>query len=258
MAGKQIVVQHAPTLFDALDTYIAGKAQHTKRAYLARLRKFIAWREQHHPTGEFLAQLNKYVEHLQASGMSPRSVQVHVNTIKGLIRTAAILDDSGTLLNHRPRLDMVKPPNVRGELQGNRLSDRQRQALIDLPGTDTHKGRRDTAILALLAVCGLRRSEITGLSWMHIAELDGHKVIQNLRGKHGRVRTIKLPVPLWRRIMEYAEQAGLSTAADAPVFVRIVNGDHVQHRQRLTPSGIARIVQTYTTWLGMDGISPHD
>lgn len=263
MAGKQIVVQHAPTLFDALDTYIAGKAQHTKRAYLARLRKFIAWREQHHPTGEFLAQLNKYVEHLQASGMSPRSVQVHVNTIKGLIRTAAILDDSGTLLNQLPRLDMVKPPKVRGELQGNRLSDRQRQALIDLPGTDTHKGRRDTAILALLAVCGLRRSEITGLSWMHIAELDGHKVIQNLRGKHGRVRTIKLPIPLWRRIVEYAALAGLDNSPEAPVFVSIGKGDAIRPGRRIPTSSIEFMVKHYVARLNSRGIetpsiSPHD
>src|SRR5574341_2165717 len=248
----------ALTLERAVQVYLSGRpSPHTQRNYAARLKRFVQWYGEQ-PASPFVALLREYISALERDGLAPRSVQAHVNTIKGMLRMAAALDETGALASALPQLSLATPPAVKGELQGDRLGERQRQALINAPGTQTHKGQRDTAILALLSVLGLRRSEICNLNWSHLAELDGHKVIQNLHGKHGRVRTIKLPVALWRRIMEYAEQAGLSTAPDAPVFVRAVNGDHVQHGRRLSPTGIAKIVQDYTTRLGLDGISPHD
>lgn len=254
----QVQSSPAVTFERAMHVYLSGRpSPHTQRNYAARLRRFLGWYQQQAP-GPFVALLREYISALERAGLAPRSIQAHINTIKGMLRMAAALDETGALASALPQLSLAAPPAVKGELQGARLGERQRQALINAPGTLTHKGQRDTAILALLAVLGLRRSEVCHLNWGHLAELDGHKVIQNLRGKHGRVRTIKLPVPLWRRLRAYAEQAGLSTAPDAPVFVRVVNGDHVQHGRRLSPTGIAKIVQDYTGRLGLDGISPHD
>jgi len=257
--GRKIVPHNNSALDQARITYLAGMSPNTQRAYDDRIARFVNWRERQEPA-PFVAQLKNYVAHLQDEGLSPRTVQQHVNTIKGLIKTMAALDISGHLASQLPRLDLVKAPSVRGEVQGNRLTERQRQALISQPGTDTHKGRRDTAILGVLAVCGLRRSEVCNLNWYHIAELDGHKVIRNLKGKHGRIRTIKLPPPLWRGIMNYAKQAGLNTADKEPVFVAIRKGDRVQHRQRITPNAVAWLVEYYVkeALADCDGISPHD
>src|SRR5690606_9115343 len=145
-----------------------------------------------------------YIAHLQEEGLSPRTIQAHVHTIKGLLKTAAALDASGRLASALPALQLARAPSVRGEVQGDRLTVEQRQQLIDLPGTDTHRGRRDTAILVLLSVCGLRRAEVVSLDWSHIARLDGFGVVKNLRGKHGRMRTVKLPAMLWELLEDYA------------------------------------------------------
>lgn len=245
-----------PSLDEAVAVYLAGKSERTRSEYRARLDRFQHWRDEQ-PAGEpFVASLSNYVTHLQGEGLSPRSVQAHVNTVKGLLKSAAALDPR--LAVHLPALSLVKPPPVRGDLQGQRLAAPARQSLLDLPGIDTHKGRRDTAILALMAVCGLRRSEVVNLNWGHIDELDGHKVIRNLRGKHGRVRTVKLPVALWRLLRAWGELASLDTSDEAPVFVQVRKGDNVQHGARISGSAVSYLVTTYTGAAGLDGIAPHD
>lgn len=252
------VVDTTAMLSEARVTYLSGRADHTVRAYAERLDKFLAWHAEQ-PSAPFVAQLRAYIAYLQDSGLSARSVQAHVATIKGLLRTAAALDTSGSLALALPSLDLARPPAVRGELQGNRLSDKQRQALINAPGVTSHKGRRDTAMLALMAVCGLRRSEVCNLEWQHIGELEGHKVIRNLQGKHGRVRTLKLPPALWRRIVEYAELADIDRGPASPVFVAIGKGDR-PGRQKLSGQALAYLVQQYCdkAMIGIGKLTPHD
>ncbi len=252
------VSDDAAALFRAVtETYLAGRTPNTRRAYQSRLERFTGWLAQQ-PAAPFVAQLRSYIAHLQDEGLSERSVQAHVNTIKGVLRLAAALDASGRLAAALPTLDLAKPPAVRGEVQGDRLTAAERQALIDAPGTGTHRGRRDTAILALLAVCGLRRSEVASLDWGHVGEIDGHRVVRNLKGKHGRTRTVKLPPGLGELLERYAAEAGLDTSPGAPVFVAVRKGDVVQHGRRLTSSAVAWLVERYAGQVGLRGISPHD
>jgi integrase len=240
----------------AISTYLKGHALNTQSSYRARLEKFQRWHADQ-PPAPFVEQLKGYIDYLRDSErLSPRSIQAHVNTIKGMARTAAALYP--TLSDGLIGIDLAKAPAVRGQVQGDRLTPAQRQALIDAPGLSTCKGRRDTAILALMAICGLRRSEVAALNWQHVDELDGHKVIRNLSGKHGRVRTVKLPVALWRLITSWADACQLDRASDAPVFVAVRKGDTVQHGERLTSSAIGYLVDFYTARIGQDGISPHD
>ena len=85
-----------------------------------------------------------------------------------------------------------------GVRAGNWLTRAQAEALINCPDQSTLKGKRDRAVLALLVGCGLRRGEAVALTLEHIQQRDGRWVIVDLRGKHGRVRTI--PVPAWVKL----------------------------------------------------------
>src|SRR5689334_18906535 len=156
-------------LFQAADTYVAGMAVNTKRAYHSRLDSFLAWYEDQ-PPAPFVSHLKQYVGYLKDDqGLAPRSVQAHINTIKGMLRTAAALEPS--LAAGLPQLDLVKSPAVRGEVHGKRLTAQQAKELLNVPGTDTAKGIRDSAILGLLLTLGLRRSEICTLTWGHFIEM---------------------------------------------------------------------------------------
>src|SRR5262249_6347779 len=113
---------------------LSGRSPHTQRAYRIRLEAFLGWHADR-PAMPLVAHLREYIAHLQAEGMSPRSIQAHVNTIKGLFKIAAALDASGQFALMLPTLDLAKPPSVRGEVQGDRLTEPERQSLLDLPGT---------------------------------------------------------------------------------------------------------------------------
>ncbi len=255
-----VIVSDGDTLLDqARQTYLAGMAPNTRRAYGSRLKSFFEWRERQ-PQAPLVAQLKEYVSHLQEAGLAPRSVQAHLNTIKGLLRIAAALEPS--LAAGLPQLELVKAPPVRGEVQGRRLTSQQARTLLQAPGTETAKGLRDSAILGLLLVLGLRRSEICNLTWGHIAELEGHRVIANLKGKHGRVRTLKLPVWLWRLVAAWGEEAQLQIDnPEARVFLPMTKGGVIirsRARRGMTPHAIYKLVNYYTGKFDLPPVKPHD
>lgn len=239
-------------------TYVAGMASNTQRAYVSRLNAFIEWRSRQE-AAPLVAHLKQYVAYLQyEQGLSPRSIQAHINTIKGLIRTAAALEPS--LAAGLPQLELVKTPHVRGEIQGRRLTAQQAKQLLNTPNRETVKGLRDAAIIALLLTVGMRRSEICNLTWGHITELEGHKVIANLKGKHGRIRTLKLPVWLWRLLMSWGEASGLNVSdPEQKVFVPVTkDGRVLVGRQGLTPHAIYKLINSYTAQAGLPPVKPHD
>jgi integrase len=242
----------------AIVTYVAGMAPNSQRAYASRLESFLGWRRDQEPA-PFVAHLKQYVAYLRdARDLAPRSVQAHINTIKGMLRTAAALDPA--LAAGLPQLDLVKAPIVRGELQGKRLTAQQAKQLLAVPGTDTVKGVRDSAILGLLLTLGLRRSEVCNLTWGHISELDGHNVLANLKGKHGRIRTLKLPVWLLRALTRWGIESGLDTSnPERRVFVPITkDGKVLSYRKGLTPHAIYRLLNYYTALAGLPAVKPHD
>lgn len=244
-------------LQEAMELFIAGMAPNTQRTYNSRILAFLEWRTQQ-PDAPFITQLKRYVAYLQnVQKLSPRSVQAHLNTIKGLLRTAAALEPS--LTGALAQLELVKAPRVRGEIHGNRLNQSQAKVLLGTPGQSTDKGVRDTAILGLLLVTGLRRSEICTLTWAHLAELDGHYVIINLKGKHGRVRTLKLPVWLWRVIVEWGKRCKLADQPERRVFLPITkDGRILTYRRGITPHAIYKLVNFYTGQAGLPAVKPHD
>jgi len=69
-------------------------------------------------------------------------------------------------------------------------------------------------MLAVLLGCGLRRSELAGLTFAHIQSRDGRWCIVDLVGKHGRVRTA--PMPTWVKV-----------AIDAWTSAADINDGHV-------------------------------
>jgi hypothetical protein len=137
-AHSIVKLTHRDSLLEqAVTTFVAGMALNTQRAYSSRLNAFLVWRDSQ-PSGSFVTHLKQYVAYLrEEQGLSPRSVQAHINTIKGMLRTAAALEPS--LAVGLPQLELVKTPHVRGEIQGKRLTAQQARVLLDAPGRETIK-----------------------------------------------------------------------------------------------------------------------
>ena len=91
---------------------------------------------------------------------------------------------------------------------GNWLTKEQAEQLLAAPDTSILKGKRDRALLSLLLGCGLRRNELAELHFSDIQQREGRWVIVDLKGKHGRIRTVPMPgwakvaIDVWRRAID--------------------------------------------------------
>ena len=137
---------------------------------------------------------------------------------------------------------------------GNWLSLKQAQALLSAPDISTVKGLRDRAILAVLLGCGLRRSEVAALTFAHVQQRDGRWCIVDLKGKHGRIRT--MPMPTWVKVAIDA-WAAAGDVADGYVFRPINRADRIAG-ELLGEKVVWQMLQAYAAAVGVPGIAPHD
>lgn len=223
----------------------------SKRAYRRALIDFLAWHDDLGRPPLTKALVNAYRTHLQARGLAPSSVNVRLSAIRKLAQEAA---DNGMIdqaqANGVSRAKGVKTAGVRA---GNWLTKDQAQALLNLPDTSTVKGLRDRAILAVMLGCGLRRSEVSGLTVEDVQQRDGRWVIVDLVGKGGRVRTV--PMPNWTKaaIDAWTGAAGITTGV---MFRSIRRGDHLDGDD-MTDQAVADVVTSYGDQLGVD-LAAHD
>lgn len=86
------------------------------------------------------------------------------------------------------------------------LGGEQVKELLSSPDLNSVKGRQDRAIIAVLAGCGLRRSEVANRGVSDIQQRDERWVIVDLYGKGGRIRTV--PVPGWVKSDRVLDESG--------------------------------------------------
>ena len=146
----------------------------------------------------------------------------------------------------------VKGVASKGVRLGNWLSAKQSQALLNAPDATTNKGLRDRAILAVLLGSGLRRSEVAALTFGHIQQRDGRWCIVDLVGKHGRVRTV--PMPIRVKVSCVGTTAGI---AEGPMFRSVNRGGKVRE-SALSETVIWQLIRPYAEDAGVAGIAPHD
>jgi integrase/recombinase XerC len=237
-------------------------SEHTLRNYLSDLWQFFAFLEKppgqseprpliveavdHHRIQAFLSWL--YREHKKSS------IGRKLSAIKSFFR---FLLREG-LLAHDPTLHIGSPKQEHPLPTHLTVDDMFR--LLEAPPSDTPAGVRDRAILEVLYSCGLRVSELVGLSW---EDIDPTLEIVRVRGKGNKERI----VPIGRKALDalacYRAQIpvlvtpgnrGAVTAAfssASPVFLNSRGG-------RLTTRSVARLVGGYARACGIAlQTSPH-
>jgi integrase len=224
----------------------------TKRVYNMALDEFLVWFQQAPRPGFTKATVSAWRVSLEARGLGSSSIIIRMSAIRTLAAEAA---DNGLLARDMAdgirRVNSVKSTGIR---VGNWLSLKQAQALLSAPNTTTVKGLRDRAILAVLLGCGLRRSEVAALTFVHVQQRDGRWCIVDLVGKHGRVRTV--PVPTWTKVAidAWTAAAGLT---DNHLFRPVNRADRIRG-DRLGEKVVWQMLQHYANAIGIPGIAPHD
>jgi integrase len=224
----------------------------TRRVYNLGLDEFFEWYGQEPRPGFTKATVSAWRVALEARGLGAVSINVRITAVRKLAVEAA---DNGLLAPELASgITRVKGVASKGVRLGNWLSLKQAQALLNAPDITTTKGLRDRAIIAVLLGCGLRRSEVAALTMGHIQQRDGRWCIIDLRGKHGRVRTV--PMPNWVKVAmdAWAVRAGVE---DGHVFRSVNRGDQVQGKV-LSEKVVWQMLRPYAAAAGVPGIAPHD
>ena len=138
----------------------------------------------------------RYRFSLEQRNLAPATINVRSAAVRRLAYEAS---DTGLLSpDLAAGIRRVKGAKRLGVRIGNWLSADQAKALLRQPPSDSLRGKRDRAILAVLIGCGLRRAELVALKVEDFQSREEHCVIADLIGKGKHVRTV--PVPAWRRV----------------------------------------------------------
>lgn len=211
-------------------------SDHSKRAYRRALLDFFAWHQEQGRPPLTKALVQQYRQTLEGS---PASVNLRMSAIRKLAQEAAdngLLDQ--TIANGVSR---VKGATSHGVRTGNWADKKRLQQILASPDITTLKGLRDRAILSVMIGGGLRRSEVSALTFEHLQQRDGRWVIVDLIGKGNRVRTV--PIPPWAKVAidEWAEASSLLTGR---MFRAIHKGGYLTH-ESMTPQAVRDVVKLY-------------
>ena len=230
-------------------------SENTKRAYNRAIRDFLAWHTQAGNPELNKATVQAYISELKAAGNGAGGINQRLAAIRKLMQEAA--DNMALDPIFLAGIMRVKGIRKEGKRLGNWLTLTQLQQLVNTPDTNTLKGLRDRAILAVLAGCWLRRNEsVTSLTYEQIQQRDGRWVIVDLVGKRNKTRSV--PVPAWTKtaVDAWAAAAGLFLGLGSPlktglVFCRINKGDNIVS-DHISSQAIFDLVKKYGEMCGMN------
>ncbi len=232
-----------------MDIVLDTVSARSQRDYGRALNDFLTWYARTGQTELSRATVNAHVAWLRERGTPASSINQRLAALRKFANEAAdnlLIPESAA-----QAISRIKNIRIEGKKLGNWLSRAQAQAMLRAPDSETIKGKRDRAILAVMLGCGLRREEIVSLTVDHLQQRDGRWVILNLHGKHNRTRTIPMAGWIKALIDEYTTAAGVTKGV---LFRRIRRGDTVQP-DGMQAQAVWDIVQAYAP---IKPLAPHD
>jgi integrase len=168
---------------------------HTRRAYRAALDEFLTWSQGQEPSVLCKALVQRYKAMLIEKELAPATINQRLAAVRRLAQEAA---DNG-LLDASVASTILRVGGIplHGVRIGIWLTTAVARELLGVPNSDSVKGKRDRAVLAVLIGCGLRRGEVAAVSVEQFRIVEDRWVIADLVGKNGRIRTVA--VPFWAK-----------------------------------------------------------
>ena len=176
--------------------------------------------------------------------LAPKTVQRLATALRSLLRFWHLQGlISGPLDQAVPKVANRRPGLPRP------LESRQVRALLASCDGGTAGGRRDLAMLTLLARMGLRAGEVAGL---RLDDIDWRLGEITIAGKGNRRDKLPLPADAGEAVAAYLRHGRPSTALDRSVFIRI----KAPHRG-LTSGGVTQAVAAASRRAGLGTIYAH-
>lgn len=223
----------------------------TRRAYENALQDFMRF------TGVTQAQEFRQVTrgHVIAWRDNLRQREISGATIRHRLAALSSLFEylcDKNAVTHNPVKGVKRPAVESYEGKTPALGDHQARALLDRPGNDSLKGKRDRAILATLLYHALRREELCTLAvkdFKHERRGVAHLCVH---GKGGKTRYIPLHPAASGWVYDYLEAAGHVDDTHGALFRPIRNNRSGDLQKSLSPDAVYKLVRTYSKALGFE------
>ncbi len=148
--------------------------------------------------GVTVQHLESYLAELSAMELSHATMARNISSIKGFHSYAHL--EGWIPANPAELLESPKLPRKLPDV----LTIDEVQKILEVPDTDTYKGMREAAILETLYACGLRVSELTGLT---LNDLHLEIGFLNVTGKGNKERIVPMGRMATERMETYLEKA---------------------------------------------------
>src|SRR6266853_4929888 len=223
----------------------------SQRTYGFAINDFISWYCSEPRLAFGRTVVLRYRYYLEQKNLAPSTINVRLAAVRRLAYEAS---DTGLLSpDLAAGIRRVKGAKRLGVRIGNWLTIDQSRTLLGKP-SDSLRGKRDRAILALLIGCGLRRAELVGLRTGDFQAREDHCVIADLVGKGKHIRTV--PVPLWaKRAVD--EWTGAAAITCGTIFRRVSRLDKIWG-DGITPKAIWHVVKAAAKRADIKNLAPHD
>lgn len=180
------------------------------------------------------------------------SLNSYISAIRGISEAAWSL---GLMTQEETaRIRQIKKFRTKRITVGRELSLEETAALLDNSSGPKISEIRDHAILAILIGTGIRRAEISSISFEGYDRRQGSlKIIS----KGDKQRKVYMPNEVRQALDQWIDVRGSQT--EGPIFVRIRRFGVIDTKAPLTPEAVGLIVQKYTALAGItDKVTPHD
>lgn len=162
-----------------------GLSDNTLAAYRRDLSDFVNWAQRNQ--GDLLTisavEIQSYLAERMEKGLKSRSAARVMSCLRGFyryqLRENRIKEDP-TILVENPRLGKPLPKS---------LTEEEVERLLAAPNIDDELGFRDRTMLELLYACGLRVSELVGLT---VSEVSLNQGVVRIVGKGGKERLVPM------------------------------------------------------------------
>jgi integrase/recombinase XerD len=225
LAPPQLIIQAGANARFAWEEVFGCKVRnpHTRRAYLAATRRFLAWCQlrQLELTRIVPSHIGAYFDELKDS-LGPDGLKLHRAALRGLfdelvIRHAIVLNPASSLRLEKHRRD----PDGGGRTPD--IGVEQARALLGSIATNNVVGLRDRAIIAILIYTAARVGAVARLRRGDLFH-DGTQSYLLFREKNGVVREIPVRHDLEGFLHLYLAAAQLDQAPKAVPLFRSVTG----------------------------------
>jgi len=193
---------------------------------------------------------------MAADKYKPSTINGLLSALRGVLKQAWLLEQMTAEDYHRAII-IENLKDKKGDVTGRKIYFAEIQAVADVCFRDkSDAGARDSAIVGLIATCGLRRSEVVQLTLADVDIETGRVTVRSTATKSNTERIVWLRGGALLAMEDWLFVRHKDLEADT-VFVPINKGGNQQDRP-LTDQAIYQIVKKRGKEAAVEDFTPHD